>query len=157
MNKTQRKIIETAARHQDEPSGVGFPESDILDSINWAVLKYLETPEELGFDHTDLDVTVGYGRDRALHDDYGPDSKGVQTDWWDTIPPIEGTRFRIFYPDDVDGIPAPVETVMAAIGATPVGVFTDMMDSYDHRERVAAHYVLPDHAPIVYAVGRECS
>jgi hypothetical protein len=155
MNELQEAILDTAVAHYHEPRQAGEPERNPRRSLNYAVLKYLEGADH--FEGADGNVTVGYGQDRALYEEYGPAGSGTAPEWWKDVPPTEGTRFRIFYRgDDEAEKPKPphkVINVMAVIGALPVGIFPrDDLDSYDHRGRLSAHFVLHDAAPIIGAL-----
>lgn len=112
-------------------------------AVAWAVMEYVEDESEIE------NVTVGYGDDRSMSEDsIHPDQ------WWEKFPPVDGHRFRVFAPEDGDGIEY-ASFVLSLIGATPVGEFPgDVYDSYDHRGRTSYHFVLPDDAPIAAAVER---
>lgn len=123
-------------------------------AIPAAVMRYVEGMAD---DAIELSgVTIGYGYDRQMHAEKA--HMGYPDEWWETFPPIEGRRFRVFIPREADGSDAQLVTaiddIMAAIGATKVGVYPDDdADSYDHRGRDSHHYLLPDNSPIHNALG----
>lgn len=138
MPTRQDHIIEAAVEHHHRPAGIGTPKWTVERALNYAVLEHLESRLS--------DVTVGYGRDADMHHDQFGDPG-----WWDTFSPVNGTRFRVFAPSS-DDCPDEVSEAMAAIGATPVGKFEDDVGTYDPRDRVAWHFVLPDNSPIHDAI-----
>lgn len=144
-------LVKEAIRQYEEKSGggPGVSEWDVHEALRYAILEYVEGKGP--FEGTDKRITVGYGHDRGLHDKYGG-SDGDCTHWWADFAPVDGTRFRVFVPRGER--PEIVGNVMAAVGATPVGVYPDdAKDSYDSRDRVSLHYILRDRAPIYTAVG----
>lgn len=133
MNSIQERLVEIGRELHDEHGRA---------TVEWAAMNLIE-------DGSIAPIIVGYGSDRDMYEAYGPEGDLSEAEWWADFPPIEGTRFRVFYPEDIDGIPHLVRLTMAAIGAVPVGVFKDdEKGSYEHRGRNAAHYLLDDHAPI---------
>lgn len=143
MNEIQKTIIDKAAEHH---AAGGDPAR----AVRIAVMNHIE--DRLGSEG----VIVGYGDDEELSD-----ARDVPDDWYQHFPPVEdATRFRVFYPREFRGgnaTPEEVVDVMHAIGSTWIGVFDEQPDvagTYERRGKLAAHFVLPDDAPIVLAVGK---
>ena len=115
--------------------------------LRYAVLRLLEDEaDETSVEIPQIDgVTVGYGEDKAMYESWDDD-----VEWWETVPPqAECTRFRIFYPDEHEGVPRVILDVMAALGAWCVWTGSAAArGSYDYRERCEVHYRWPEGHPV---------
>ena len=133
-----------AEHHEQVAQSSDHPEHEYL---RYAVLRLLEgKADETSVGAPQIDgVTVGYGEDKAMYESWDDD-----VEWWEIIPPqAECTRFRIFYPDEHEGVPRVIVDVMAALGAWCVWTGSAAAcGSYDHRERREVHYLWPESHPI---------
>jgi hypothetical protein len=151
-NVTQDRIIAEAAWLCNEEN------IEAEEALPWAVMRIVEGHDHFSDGARSVEgVTVGYGRDRQMYEsDQYPD------EWWERFPPVEGYRFRLFFPEYESGSSREyIERVrhltrkMTAIGAIEIGSFADDYDSYGNRCRECRHYVIEDQSVIHDAVRRQ--
>lgn len=127
----------------DYPTVASGVDNSLHEYLRYAVLRLLEGDAD---QHSPtVDVTVGYGRDAAMADNWRS-----MVSWWSEMPVQEDcTRFRVFYPEDVAHVPRAISGVMGALGAWRVwsGDAVDV-GAYDHRGRREVHYCWPLGHPV---------